>query len=168
MKETRQYQDFVAEHFGERIVEKEVVPFRTKPKDNEIIITNVPYKEMWYMVDHKTAGIRLEFKKGKFNTHQNAFLLDGDREADAIECTTALREIGDWLQEYFPELVTEKPNVIPKDEGMREPSDSGKVPCFFQLNAEYADELKSRAKESGMSIPRYIERMIDIIKTTSD
>ena len=167
VESTEQYRTFYSNHYGETITETIVEAVITKPKDNDITITNAPNKEQWYYVDHHTAGIRLEFRKGKFNTHQNVWQLHGKGKADALECATALREIADWLQAYFPELVSEqpKPRLIPKEEGMADPKDNGKVPCFFKLNAEYADELKRLAKEHGLSVPRYIERMIDNEKT---
>ena len=107
LKETDQYRQWMADHFGETIAEKTVVPYKWKPKDNDFKVTNSPHKRLWYMADHMEAGIRVEFKRGHFNDIQRVWLLDGGekREQDPLAYATALRELADWLQEYFPEIV---------------------------------------------------------------
>lgn len=166
VKESEQYKAFLLNHFGESIVEETIEPVRYKPKDNTITLTNAPDKEQWYYVDHHTAGIRLEFRKGKFNTHQNVWQLHGKGKADPMQCATALREVADWLQEHFPDMVTEprRPRFIPKQEGAdptRMPSMHDKVNCFFRLHTRYADFIRDGARERGVSQGAFIELLID-------
>ena len=167
VESTEQYRTFYSNHYGETITETIVEAVITKPKDNDITITNAPNKEQWYYVDHHTAGIRLEFKKGKFNTHQNVWQLHGKGKADALECATALREIADWLQAYFPELVSEpkRERHIPRQEGAKPGhetphSKKGIVPCYYSLKPEVAEFIKNESKANGMTQGEFIEWMM--------
>ena len=109
-KETNQYKSFVEEHFGEAIESTIVEPIRYKPKDNIFYLSDAPNKSKWYYVDCEATGIRLEFKKGKFDTYKTAWMLHGKTEIEPTECSTAVQEIRNWLQEYFPEMITESAN----------------------------------------------------------
>lgn len=163
VKETAEYINFVREHEGETVTEIKATPWQYKPKTNTITITNAPDKPYWYYIDHQEAGIRLEFKKGFFNTHQRVWRIEGKGHPKAEECATALREIADWLQAYFPEMVSEqpKPRLIPKEESVGEPNSNGTVPCFFKLNKEVADYISEQAKARSMSRSRFVEWLVD-------
>jgi hypothetical protein len=146
-------------------VEREIHP--KKPWNNHLEVTNVPNKAGWYMAIDLKHNIKLEFKKGKFE-YRNAYPLRGDEfeQSDEAGISAVLEEIAEWLQEYFPWLVEDKPKqrLIPsvEKEGAREdrdgmPGPNGKVPCFFSLDQDVADFIKTQARERGMTQGDFIK-----------
>lgn len=126
-----------------------------KPWNNHLEVTNVPNKAGWYMAIDLKNNIKLEFKKGDFQK-QHAYPLRGDEftQTDALGMATAMREIADWLQEFFPELVGKK-GVEPKSNEGPNPEDR-KYRSFFIRNKAYKRIMDGAAK-NDMSPSEYLE-----------
>lgn len=164
LRATEQYQNWMADHFGESVTDTKIEKVEFKPRTSRIVVSNAPDKAGWYQVEHSDPRIKVEFRKGRFNETQKVWVGDSTTTEDPLEYATALREIADWLQAYFPELVAEPRQQRPMNEGAKpgkRPSErTGTVPCYFSLRPEYADFIKEQAKANGMSQGQFIEWML--------
>lgn len=101
IKSTEQYQAFAVSAIDS--VNIEAIPIASI--DNErFAVTNITNKEGWYVVVDLDNRVKVEFKKGKFNETQQVEYY-GKETPDALALATALREIGDFMQQKFPELI---------------------------------------------------------------
>lgn len=83
VKETDQYKSFAVSAI--KAINIEAIPIASI--DNErFAVTNITNKEGWYVVVDLDNRVKVEFKKGKFNE-------------------TQLREIGEFMQSKFSELI---------------------------------------------------------------
>lgn len=165
VNESDEYQAFVSNHYGETIVSTEIIPVIYPPRYSDITLTNSPFKETWYCVEHNPTSIRVEFKKYHFNDMQNVWPPRNKKKPDPEILATVLKKINDWMWSYFPEMINEQPKLqlLPKNEGAKhgkQPNRKGTVPCFFSMNAEVAEFIKNEAKASGMTQGQFIERML--------
>ena len=130
---------------------KEIMPW-----NNHLEVTNVPNKKGWYMAIDLKNNIKLEFKKGDF-AKQNVYPLRGEEftQVDALNMATAMREIADWLQVFFPELVGNKGVKPPRSNEGPNPEDR-KYRSFFIRNKAYK-WLMDEAAKNGMEPSEYLE-----------
>lgn len=101
LKETEQYKSFAVSP----IKSVNIVSIPIASINNErFAVTNITNKEGWYVVVDLDNRVKVEFKKGKFNEIQKVEYY-GKETPDPLTLATALREIGDFLQSNFPELI---------------------------------------------------------------
>lgn len=83
----------------------EIIPEEKKSIDNKrFAVTNIKNKKGWYVVADLDNRIKIEFKKGHYNDMQKVSYF-GKGEIDALQSATALREIGEYMYEFFKELI---------------------------------------------------------------
>lgn len=130
---------------------KEIMPW-----NNHLEVTNVPNKKGWYMAIDLKNNIKLEFKKGDFaKQHVYPLRSEGFTQTDALNMDTAMREIADWLQEFFPELVGKKGTRPPRSNEGPNPEDR-KYRSFFIRNKAYK-RIMDEAAKNGMEPSEYLE-----------
>lgn len=101
VKETDQYKSFAASAI--KAINIEAIPIASI--DNErFAVTNITNKEGWYVVVDLDNRVKIEFKKGKFNETQQVQYY-GKETPDPLTIATALREIGEFMQSKFSELI---------------------------------------------------------------
>ena len=103
LKRNEEYADFLG---NADIESMEVIPVEIRPIDNErFAVTNVSNKQGWFVVCDLDHLIKVEFKKGHFNDMQRVYPVGEGKPLDVLERDTAMREIADYLQKNFPELI---------------------------------------------------------------
>lgn len=103
IKATKQFIEFQAQA-GDIVTEYvEEIPIETID-NSRFVVTNVANKEGWYVVADLENRIKVEFKKGHYNDMQKVSYF-GKGEIDALQSATALREIGEYMYEFFKELI---------------------------------------------------------------
>ena len=104
LQSTPQYIDFLAEN--DATIESVCIePVEIKSIDNSrFYVTNIKNKEGWYVVADLENRIKVEFKKGHYNDMQNVRPFVGYKP-DALATATALREIGEFMNNYFKDLI---------------------------------------------------------------
>ena len=101
VKETDQYKSFAVSAI--KSINIEAIPIASI--DNErFAVTNITNKEGWYVVVDLDNRVKIEFKKGKFNETQQVQYY-GKETPDPLTIATALREIGEFMQSKFSELI---------------------------------------------------------------
>lgn len=106
MRRLRQ-QPEVAEFFcNAEIVSKEIEPIPIEPIDNERFgVTTIENKPGWYVIADLDNGVKIEWKKGRYNDTNRALPISGTLPADPMKMATILREIGEYLANNFKELI---------------------------------------------------------------
>lgn len=105
LQSTPQYIDFLAEN--DATIESVCIePVEIKSIDNSrFYVTNIKNKEGWYVVADLENRIKVEFKKGHYNDMQKVETFKESKEPDALKIATALREIGEFMNNYFKDLI---------------------------------------------------------------
>ena len=101
VKETDQYKSFAVSAI--KAINIEAIPIASIDNDR-FAVTNITNKEGWYVVVDLDNRVKVEFKKGKFNETQKAEFY-GKETPDPLTIATALREIGEFMQSKFSELI---------------------------------------------------------------
>ena len=87
------------------IIAHSVEPIAIESVDNSrFVVTNIDNKPGWYVCADLDSRIKVEWRKGCYNSKQNISTIEGV-QPDAQQLASALREIGDYLAEYFAELI---------------------------------------------------------------
>lgn len=73
-----------------------------EPKPMSVKVSACGNKRGWYMAENVANGVTVEWKAGRFNDTARAVDVTG---SDAAAAATAVREIGDYLAEYFASLI---------------------------------------------------------------
>ena len=88
------------------IVSMEVEPIPIEPIDNErFAVTTIDNKPGWYVVADLDNMIKIEWKKGMYNETQRVLPIGQGNPLDAQQAATAMREIGEYLNDNFKELL---------------------------------------------------------------
>ena len=153
VKETTEYKDFEAAHPEEHITDTEISPVIYRPQDSNFYLASVSKK--YYYVDHIRAGIRLEFMRNNFNKKQTVWSLYGHDTPDPDVAEAAVREIGKWLKEYFPEMLVKR--ETPPYDIIEAPNSKNIVACHLRLKEDTMNRIKEQAKEHDMTVSEYIE-----------
>lgn len=102
LKQSEQYKEFAQNN---DVVSLDVEKIPINPIEiKRYSIQAIQNKRGWCVCIDKEKGLRIEWKKGEYNEKQNIHFSE---TLPPLESATALREIGEFLQTYFPEL-TEK------------------------------------------------------------
>lgn len=127
-----------------------------KPWNNYLQVTNVPNKEGWYMVTDLRHNIRLEFRKEDFEK-QNVYPMRGEEftQTDALQMAGAMKDIGEWLVDFFPELLGKK-GVKPKPKNEGPDPEDHKYRTFWLKNKTYAWIMK-QADGMNMEHGEYLD-----------
>lgn len=87
------------------IISEEVTAIPIASIDNtRFCVTNIENKQGWYVVADLDNRVKVEFKRGHYNEIQNVIPF-GEHEISAGEMATILREIGEYMNDNFNELV---------------------------------------------------------------
>ena len=88
------------------IVSMEVEPIPIEPIDNErFAVTTIDNKPGWYVVADLDNMLKIEWKKGMYNETQRVLPIGQGNPLDAQQAATAMREIGEYLNDNFKELL---------------------------------------------------------------
>lgn len=103
LERTPEFARFVGPH---EIINMDIEPIPIKPIDNErFAVTTIDNKPGWYMVADLDNLIKIEWKKGMYNETQRVLPIGQGKELDAMQAATAMREIGEYLNNNFKELL---------------------------------------------------------------
>lgn len=152
-KKTEEYKSFIEKHEGEYITETEIKPVIYRPEDRNFYLTCVSKKYCY--VDHISAGVRVEFRRGQYNKGQSVWSLTGRETPDPEVAEKAIIDVGKWLSEFFPDVLVQR-NTLPYDI-IDAPNTKGKVGCHFNLREDTVSRIKEQAREHDMGIGEYID-----------
>lgn len=101
LQNTEQARQFITSD----IVGYTVEPIPVEQVDNNrFVVTDLANRQGWYVCADLDNRVRVEWRKGHYNTMQRVGTMDG-ATPDPQLLATALREIGDYLAEFFAELL---------------------------------------------------------------
>lgn len=103
LEQTPEFARFVGPN---EIVSMEVEPIPIEPIDNErFAVTTIDNKPGWYVVTDLDHMLKIEWKKGMYNETQRVLPIGNSKPLDAQKAATVMREIGEFLQKHFNELL---------------------------------------------------------------
>lgn len=103
LEKTPQFVNFVGKSEIDKI---DIDPIPIEPIDNRrFSVTTIDNKPGWYIVVDLDHMLKIEFKKGMYDETARIVPFDRGRQPEALEIATVLREAGEFLHQYFEELL---------------------------------------------------------------
>lgn len=103
LEKTPQFLNYVGKSEIDKI---DIDPIPIEPIDNRrFSVTTIDNKPGWYIVVDLDHMLKIEFKKGMYNETQRIVPFDRGRQPEALEIATVLREAGEFLHQFFEELL---------------------------------------------------------------
>jgi hypothetical protein len=89
---------------GKKVESIDVTPIPIEPIDEtRFAVRTAVNKRGWYVVEDAGTGFRIEWKKGMYNETNR--VLPPEKELEAADAATALREIGEYLHDNFSAII---------------------------------------------------------------
>lgn len=103
LKQTPEVIKFIG---GNEIVSSDIILIPIEPIDNKrFAVTTINNKPGWYVVADFDNFTKIEWKKGMYNETQRVLPIGNSKPLDAQKAATVMREIGEYLQKHFNELL---------------------------------------------------------------
>ena len=101
---TKRSEDFIGYATGIGVKDVTASPLPLIPVSNvRYNVRAIDNKHGWYVAEDSATGVKIEWKRGKFNDTQHV-IYEGEA-TDALAVASAIRGIADHLVEFFRPLV---------------------------------------------------------------